>query len=150
MNQKKHNNQKFKHNNSMPRLNREELSEIRNDFIDTIKRKCSFNLDFALMQSNRDSGYAKKSFKIYRKNGNPWNVQRGHLLDWSHEKFLKIQQIKHSDSKILEEGKKGEDFLDKFFKAVERAMLEQGIKEINKMVTQTFDIQWSNIESIGD
>lgn len=150
MEQKKNNNQKFKQNKPIVHQSKGGLKEQREEFINIIRRKCTFNFDFTLMQSNRESGYAKKNFKIYRTKGNPWNVQKGHLLDWSHENFLKIQQIKHRETKILEDVKKGEDFMEKFFIAIEKTMIEQGIKEINKMVTDTFDIQWKNIESIGD
>jgi hypothetical protein len=150
MEQKKHHKPKSKQNKPTFHLNKEQIEENRQEFINVIRRKCSFNYDVNLLHSKPESGYAKKKFLIFRTHGNPWVVNKGHLLDWSNEKFLVIQQIKHSDSKILEEANKGENWFEKFIFGLERAMQEQGVKEINKMFTKSFDIQWKNIKEIGD
>ena len=142
----------FNQNNRNSRNNaisNENVELKRQEFIQIIRRKCSFNFDLEAMNIDKESGYATKQFKIFRKGDKPWIVQKGHLLTWSNEKFLIIQQMKQ-EGRIEKPAQEEGSFLDKIFSVFERVAADQGEKHFNKMFTKRFDIQRRNITGIGD
>ncbi len=129
---------------------KEEMEELRQEFIEIISRKCSRKGDFILSDTNPDSGYATKNFLIFRKDQDPWRVQKGHLIDWSDERFLKIQQMKPTESSILKKASEGSNFFEKILLGGLQVIEDQKLREVKKMIAKSFDIQWRNIERIGD
>lgn len=143
--------QKSKNNKkSMNLLSKEEIEQLRQEFIEIISRKCSRTGDFILADTNPDSGYATKNFLIFRRGQDPWRVQKGHLLDWSDERFLKIQQMKPTESTVLKKASEGGNFFEKILLGGLQVIEDQKLREAKKMIAKSFDIQWRNIERIGD
>ena len=110
----------------------------RSSLIKELQKRCNF--------VDAGSGVANERFLIFRSNNNPWIIQKGNLIDWSNDKYLRIQEKPNIEIK----NHKNEDyFFDKLLSALTQTISEMGSNEAQKMMAQKFDIQWKNISGIG-